>query len=1303
MVSVLCGFQALLPAQNLAPNPSFEQYVDCPAWPAPGGPYPLEAIPWYGVQGSADYYNACAPGGFFGVPVNWLSYQEAHTGVGYAGGYYYIPYSQDNTREFIQAPLLDTMEAGVCYEVGVWMNLPDRGCACNRVGILLSNGPVGSPLGLAPQVDYMSYYVNDREDWVYVFDYYLAIGNETYITIGNFYDDAQTGSDPDCPEVIPWNFTYYFMDDVVVQPVPEEVINIDLGPPATACDSFVIDPGTPGVVYYWSTGHIGPTLTVYTSGTYSVTASFACETYEAEIEVTIIAGNQVDMGPPAIDLCAGETYAIALDPELGTYTWQDGSDGPDYVIESGGTYMVTLDDGCRETSDTMEVMFFEPPEPFTLGEDTAICEGESIVLAFDPALGDFTWQDGSGATTYTIEEEGEYALTISNMCGEVTDDLSVEILYPPVVEIGPDEVLLCDGGIYDINLDPDEGDYVWSDGTTGPAFTLIDPGMVGVTVTNTCGVAEDDVLVLTGVTPAIDLGPDIEACPGDTVLLSAPPIPGNTQWQDGSNGPTYAVTGGGTYWLSIGNLCGMDADTVEVAYAPVLAVPDLGPDLTLCPGETAILSVDGTGGSVQWSDMSTADTLLVTSAGVYAVQVTNACFDHADTVVVTVNSDPPMVSLPADFALCAGARDTLDAVVTGVSYLWSDGSLMQQLAIDAPGTYAVTVSNACGVDADTVVVTAGEPLPTVELGPDTALCTGELFEIIPEYSNVAEWMWHDGSTQSTLTTAAPAEVTVVCFNTCGAATDTLLLSLLPATPALDLGPDTALCPGESVTLTIGVTGVDILWSDGTTGSTLLVDQAGTYHAMIVDACGMSVDTVIVDPLPPLPALDLGPDQTICPGETVIIDPGMGADVDYTWQDGSTDPIYAATQGGWIALTITNACGTTTDSLLLTETTDGPQLDLGPDQQACTGETVTIPAGIGGVSYAWSDGTTGSSLTVTSSGSYSLTVSNACGTDSDTVMVDISGQAPDVFLGPDTTLCEAETLLLTVTAGAETTITWQDNNSGMTYLVTMPGIYSVRAVNRCGTDADSIDVDYIVPPEPFALGPDTVLCPGQSVTLYAPATLDEIEWHDGSTGSTYVADREGTYALRVSNRCGIAEDSLAVFVLADEPVVDLGPDHMWCPGDTFLLDATQPFPASYVWSTGATTPTLLAMRPGVYRVDVSTPCVTAEGTAAIDEEEDCFPAPEIYVPNVFSPNGDGINDIFTVATHGEAEILGMEGTIFDRWGNMVHQASANPFTWDGQFHDEAMDPAVFVYMVTIRYRVDGMEFIRTIAGDLTLLR
>lgn len=1291
-----------LAAQNLAPNPSFEEYAMCPPWPAPGGPYVLEATPWYGVQASADYYNGCAPPAYFGVPANWTGYQEAHTGVGYAGAYFFIPY-QNNYREYIQAPLLDTLEAGVCYEVGAWMNLADERCGCNRAGILLSDGPVLLPLGSTPQVDYHGFVVLDEDQWVYVFDYYQAVGNETHITIGNFYPNTDTQIDPDCTVPFPGNLTYILIDDVVVRPVPPEQVVIDLGPPVTACDSFVIDPGNPEIVYYWSTGHIGPTLTVYTSGTYSVTASYACTEETGEIEVTIIAGNTVDIGPPAIDLCEGDVYEIALDPDTGTYTWQDGSTGPDYSITEAGTYSVTLDDGCRETSDTMEVVLILLPLAFTLGNDTFVCAGESFVLSLDPTLGLFTWQDGSHSASYTITDGGDYALTISNQCGEASDDLHVDAVSPPVAEIGPDEILLCDGEVADILLDPDQGTYLWSDGTEGPEITLSDAGTYQVTVTNACGVESDEVLVLTGLVPVVELGPDVQACEGDTIVLVGSTGIGSFQWQDGSSGMNFTVTAPGTYWLGVSNLCGTDADTVLIDYAVALAPPNLGPDLNLCPGETAMFTVDGTGGHVLWSDMSTGDSLSVSTAGTYSVQVSNACFSYADTVTVTVSNEPPVVGLPADFALCAGDTVVLDAVVSGVNYLWSDGSSGQELEVTLPGTYAVTVSSACGMDADTVVVAAGEPLPTVELGPDTAICPGEMLEIVPVFSHVADWQWQDGSTQPTLITSAPAVITVTCFNACGMVRDTLQLVLLPATPVFTLGADTALCPGETVTLSTGLTGVDILWHDGTTGANSTISGPGTYYATVSTICGNTSDTITIDGLPAIPSLDLGPDQTICPGEAVVIDPQVNGPVDYLWQDGSSTPALTATQGGWIVLTITNACGMSTDSLLLTETTDGPQLDLGLDRQACLGETITIQAGISGVNYTWQDGSTGNSITVTASGMYSLTVSNACGMDSDTVMVDINGEAPMLDLGSDTLLCEGTTLTLTATADIGTTVTWQDNSTAAAYLVTSPGLYTARAVNRCGADTDSLLIDYLDRPIMFDLGPDTVLCPGQSVLLQAPVTGDAIEWQDGSTDGTFLADREGQYTLRVSNICGVEMDTMEVFVQADEPMVDLGPDPLWCPSDTIVLDATQPFPAQYRWNNGAITPILAVSQPGLYSVDVTTPCFAAGDGVVVQEEEDCFPPPPIYIPNVFTPNGDGINDVFRVEVGPEADILGMEGSIFDRWGDRIYGSTASLFTWDGKMEGTAMNPAVFVYVVTIRYRVAGMQFSRTFAGDLTLLR
>src|SRR5690606_35185873 len=106
-------------------------------------------------------------------------------------------------------------------------------------------------------------FFSDTVAWVEVFDYYMAQGGESYITVGNFFGDGDTDFSPGCT---PPMFSYYYIDDVYVEEVPVEQTVISLDGPVVACDSFLIDPGNPDVVYTWSTGAVGPTLTVYTTG-----------------------------------------------------------------------------------------------------------------------------------------------------------------------------------------------------------------------------------------------------------------------------------------------------------------------------------------------------------------------------------------------------------------------------------------------------------------------------------------------------------------------------------------------------------------------------------------------------------------------------------------------------------------------------------------------------------------------------------------------------------------------------------------------------------------------------------------------------------------------------------------------------------------------------------------------------------------------------------------------------------------------------------------------------------------------------
>ena len=1443
IASLLLVCSNFLHAQNLVPNPSFEIYNTCPTNVNNGEP--LQCIPWDGpTDASPDYFNICAAPGNAGVPTNLFGTQNPHTGVAYAGvGMWFVSFFY---REYITAPLTETLMQDTAYEVSFYVSRAENSCGEDKIGAYFSAtyppnvGIVVLPFD--PQVSSNLGIITDFLDWTLITGCFVAKGGEQYITIGNFFDDDEMNLDPTCNN--PFQ-SYYYVDDVSVIKYGEPgMFTVDLGDPVIGCGQYVIDPGYPtDFHYHWEDGSIDPTLTVTESGTYAVTIFDGCAFGIDSLEVTIIPGQTVDVGPPTVEFCEGDTYTVSLDPSLGDYTWQDGSHDTEYDITMTGTYSVTLDDGCFPTTDEVAVTVYSPPAPFFLGPDTALCDGEEIQYDFDPALGDFTWQNGWSFPSYTISHSGTYALTISNVCGEFTDEIQVDFIQPLDINLGPD-VILCEGNVLTLTLDPTLGDFLWQDGSDLNTFEVTMPGLYSVTVTNPCESASSSINVFGSTEPDFDFGDDVTICsaelpyhldlsnlsgvdfvwqdgssdsefsvtgsglysvtvsntcytmtdqinitvinpvtnvilPADFSICDDEPYvltnagdDGSYTWQDNSTADSLVITSPGTFSLTVSNDCGSASDEVTVDFLSPVTFPDLGGDLSLCPGDHITLHPPNSGGSFLWQDLSTADTFLITTAGTYFVQVVNSCSSFFDTMVVTFNSNPPMLTLPSSLNLCQGDSLILEAGISGVSYLWNDQSQASSLHVFSPGTYSLTVSNSCGVGMDTVIVVDAGTQPTIDLGPDVSICNGDTLLLHPDFSNVTTWQWQDGSADSVYQITNSGNFNVEVANSCGDATDTLLVNLLPGVPSFTLGPDSTVCPGTSIALEINIPDVTIHWPDGSSGQQFIAADPGLYVANIYNSCGLNQDTFELFNLPPAPVLNLGIDQPLCPGEVITLDPGL-SNVDYLWQDGSTDTIYQATQPGNIILTVSNQCGSDTDSLDIILTTDGPQVNLGPDVLACEGEVVQLMSDISGVDYLWQDGTTSSSLLTSTSGIFILQVSNNCGMDMDTVVVEIEGTAPGTDLGIDTTLCEGETLLLTSTAQTGTTILWQDGSSQPTFLASSAGIYTIEESNHCGTNTDSIAISFVSPPSPFDIGSDTTLCNGASILLQVPSSTNAIQWQDGSTSTSYLVNTAGTYSVSVSNLCGSESDQRDVdfvqpplpFDIGDDTTICLGEsilllaptvndDFQWqdgshgtsfiadqqqvysleisnacgqqsdqfllsvddhipqadlptltylCPGDEVELNVTQLFPATYLWNSGSLEPSIIVTVPGTYDVSIKASCGEKTLSSQVVMADTCDTNHTFFIPNVFSPNGDGINDLFSIGVNEEIEIQHLDITIFDRWGNMVFRSNEKSFTWDGRFKNEDLQPGVYAYVIMIDLSINGDIRHQALSGDITLIR
>ncbi|HRO74567.1 MAG TPA: FG-GAP-like repeat-containing protein [Crocinitomicaceae bacterium] len=332
---------------------------------------------------------------------------------------------------------------------------------------------------------------------------------------------------------------------------------------------------------------------------------------------------------------------------------------------------------------------------------------------------------------------------------------------------------------------------------------------------------------------------------------------------------------------------------------------NLGLDTAICAGTTLTLTAQNTGATYLWSDNSTADTLVVASAGTYSVvrTLSNGCISK-DTIVVTVNA-LPVVNLGLDTAICAGATLTLDAQNAGSTFTWSDNSTAQTLAVTTANTYSIIVEDVNGcIGKDTVEVSINT-LPVVNLGLDTAICAGATLTLNAQNAG-STFLWSDNSTAQTLavTTANTYSVIVEDANGC-IGKDTVEVSI-NTLPAVNLGLDTAICAGNTVTLNAGNAGATFTWSDNSTAQTLAVTTANTYSVIVEDAGGCKGYDTITVAVNALPVVNLGSNITTCSSTFSTVLDAQNAGSTYLWNDGSTNQTLTVSGFGTYSVVVTNA-------------------------------------------------------------------------------------------------------------------------------------------------------------------------------------------------------------------------------------------------------------------------------------------------------------------------------------------------------------------------------------------------------------
>jgi hypothetical protein len=289
-------------------------------------------------------------------------------------------------------------------------------------------------------------------------------------------------------------------------------------------------------------------------------------------------------------------------------------------------------------------------------------------------------------------------------------------------------------------------------------------------------------------------------------------------------------------------------------------------------------------------------------------------------------------------------------------------------------------------------------LPVVNLGADTVVCDSVVLN--PGFTG-GKYLWSTSDTTPTLTVTSSATVTLTYTSIYGLiGRDTINVSVNP-TPTVDLGPDRNVCTGDTLVLSLDPNVYpSATWTGNVTGSSYGISTSGTFTVAVVDSVGCPSTDTIVTTLVAIPTPNLGPDTTLCVGDTLCLDPGCPPTHTFIWSNAATTPTICTSivSGYWVICTDSNNCSAA-DSIILTPGPAAPVAAGIADTTNCP--TIQFNDNSTGTVGSWSwdfgDGNSSNAQNPTNNyqpsgnGTYTVTliVDNQCFSDTTTFNVDIA--------------------------------------------------------------------------------------------------------------------------------------------------------------------------------------------------------------------------------------------------------------------------------------------------------------------------
>lgn len=1018
-----------------------------------------------------------------------------------------------------------------------------------------------------------------------------------------------------------------------------------------------------------------------------------------------------------------------------------------------GNYTVTISDGAGCVS-TFNSTVGEPSALFTSTSSTpALCAsgatGSATVTVSGGTPGpgyNYAWDQAAGAQTTATAvnlNAGTYTVTVTDNNNCVTT-AQVTVTQPSPLAISTSSTdVSCNGGSDGTATAVASGGtgnftYVWQPGNfNGPTLSGVPAGPYSVVATDNNGctiagnVTVNEPAPLTAQTTSTPNSCAVAADNGTASVFAFGGNGGYTyQWDDPNSQVTQQATGlaPGTYNVTVTDI--LNCQIVTSALVGDIPPPTVtaGPSVSFCEGEGgAIVTASGAGGTpgyyYQWScalancgidSLFDNDPLVnpTTSTWYYVQAVdTNGCVSEFDSVWVEVLPKPQVdagidIVLCGDSAPCQNLQPVINNAAGPYTYAWfpsaglNDSTLLNPCArpdTTTIYTLVVTGGNGCTsdfttIDTNATVTVHVNPIPVAEAGPDRDLCFGDSLQLEgfgsgagPNYS----YQWSPLSGVFNPTVANPMVspsittdyILVVMSNSCPSYGDTVTVNV-HAQPTVDPGQDSEICLGESVLL-------DAQAQDGAVGTTFTYDWT------------------------PSDGLD----------DPTLEDPTASPD--------STTTYTVVATSNW-------GCETAPENVLVTVLST-PIAEAGDNQTLCLGNpvqlqggysfTTTLPAQPQDIFVNWTPATDMDDPTITMptvdpqiSTVYYMTVTTGLCSTMDSVLVTV---IPEIGLtaSADTNIaCEGSPVFLTATAGiGSANFTWipaagLDDPNSATPVATpdQTTTYQVIATEGGCLDTMEVMVEVIPTPTPGYLSSATEGCTPHSIS-FLDASDDVINyiWNFGDDSDisnepqpSHVYEEPGNYtvSLTVVNTggCSATIDDMQITVMdppmAEFTTIEAFPVELSLPNTSVQFNNQSEDAISYTWNFGdgkasdLVNPSHTFGAVGEYMVTL-----TATNALGCSDEVVHGPfiifAPELFIPNVFSPNDDDINDRFLVEYSGSQPF---NIQIFDRWGVQLYDANNKMEGWRGNdMEGKAVTEGTYYY----RVKVGDREY----AGDVTLVR